>query len=328
MHTVHIDQMNARIETVGGKLVVRSNGERKATLPLRLIERVVITSQAHLSSGLLAKLAEQGAGVLLAPRSYAAARPVHLLARPCDASLRMAQVDAARDPETAAGIASHLLTSKLTGHLALLDEEPGNRLIAASARSRACKTIGGIIEKLDAGGHDLPALRGLEGAAAAAFFAAWGECFPAALGFVGRNRRPPQDPVNVCLSIGYTLAHHETLCAVAAQGFEPSIGFLHDLHPGRDSLACDLVEPLRPLVERWVCKLFLEGGLTADHFSIRHGGCLAGKAGRRLIYGSYEETAADGVRTSCRVLARWLRGTVLRKTKDCRTTSPDAENEL
>ena len=67
---------------------------------------------------------------------------------------------------------------------------------------------------------------GLEGAAAA-YFRALAAAFPPALGFEGRNRRPPRDPVNACLSLGYTLLHGDAVREAAVQGFDPMIGVLH-----------------------------------------------------------------------------------------------------
>ena len=71
-----------------------------------------------------------------------------------------------------------------------------------------------------------------------------------------RVRRPPTDPVNALLSLGYTLLLQRTLAACEAVGLDAALGSLHEYHPGRPSLACDLMEPLRvPAVDRWVIAL-------------------------------------------------------------------------
>jgi CRISPR-associated protein Cas1 len=138
---------------------------------------------------------------------------------------------------------------------------------------------------------------GSEGAAARAYFAAFATAFAPALGFVGRNRRPPRDPVNVCLSIGYTLLHFEALQAAARAGLDPAIGVYHEVKPGRDSLACDLVEPVRAEVDGFVHDLFATAGLRPEHFTGGGGApCLIGKAGRTLFYRAYEETLASRIR--------------------------------
>ena len=44
--------------------------------------------------------------------------------------------------------------------------------------------------------------------------------------------------------------------ACQAWGLDPAMGFFHEYHPGRDSLACDLMEPFRvPAVDRLVLRM-------------------------------------------------------------------------
>jgi hypothetical protein len=64
----------------------------------------------------------------------------------------------------------------------------------------------------------------------------------------GRNRRPPTDPVNALLSFVYSLLTKELTVTLQAVGFDPHLGFLHQPHYGRPSLALDLAEEFRPLV--------------------------------------------------------------------------------
>ena len=66
--------------------------------------------------------------------------------------------------------------------------------------------------------------------------------------FAARNRRPPRDPVNALLSLGYSLLAKDLTVACYAVGFDPMIGFYHQPRHGRPALALDLMEPLRPLI--------------------------------------------------------------------------------
>jgi CRISPR-associated protein Cas1 len=134
----------------------------------------------------------------------------------------------------------------------------------------------------------LDSLRVIDGAGAAAYFGAYCGLFPPELEFRGRNRRPPRDPVNAVLSLGYTLLHAEAVRACYASGLDPIIGYYHQLDFGRESLASDLIEPLRPLVDDWVWQAFRERRLRADHFTRDADACLLGKAGRQIFYGTWE----------------------------------------
>jgi CRISPR-associated protein Cas1 len=71
------------------------------------------------------------------------------------------------------------------------------------------------------------------------------------------------------------------------------VGFYHQLDFGRESLASDLLEPIRPFVDRFALRLFKEETLRADNFSSTESGCLLGKAGRARFYAAWEAASAD-----------------------------------
>ena len=70
-----------------------------------------------------------------------------------------------------------------------------------------------------------------------------------------RTKRPPLEPSNAVLSFVYTLATSEFAAALETVGLDSYIGYCHTLRSGRVSLACDLVEEARCLVERFVITL-------------------------------------------------------------------------
>jgi CRISPR-associated protein Cas1 len=79
-------------------------------------------------------------------------------------------------------------------------------------------------------------------------------------------------------------------------GLDTMLGFYHDISFGRESLACDLMEPLRPLIDRWVWWLFRDRTLRIEHFSDDNGRCLLNKAGRKHFYGCYEANSGPARR--------------------------------
>lgn len=64
-----------------------------------------------------------------------------------------------------------------------------------------------------------------------------------AFSFERRNRRPPADPVNACLSLAYALLTRTFVAALGAVGLDPWKGLYHVERPGRPALALDLIEP-------------------------------------------------------------------------------------
>ena len=76
------------------------------------------------------------------------------------------------------------------------------------------------------------------------------------LRFELRTKRPPLDPVNAILSFIYTIYTSEFAAALETVGLDSYIGYYHTLRSGRNSLACDMVEECRCLVERFVLRWF------------------------------------------------------------------------
>lgn len=203
-----------------------------------------------------------------------------------------------------------LISGKLRRQHALLLQGEHRRPDARNALFDARDTITRIQAQLMGQTADIPRLRGMEGAAARAYFQGLTALFPPVLRFHGRNRRPPRDPVNACLSLGYTLLHFDAVRAAHAAGLDPLIGFYHRPSFGRESLASDLIEPLRPIVDRWVWLLFRDEELRESHFSLCDGGCFLGKVGRRRFYHRWEPFA--------RIQRRWLRLRCAQLARDLR----------
>ena len=58
----------------------------------------------------------------------------------------------------------------------------------------------------------------------------------------------------------------EARLAAAELGLDPGIGMLHRDRPNRDSLACDLMEPVRPLVDAYLFDWLSRGPLRKEWF--------------------------------------------------------------
>lgn len=160
----------------------------------------------------------------------------------------------------------------------------------------AIEKIAGIAEEIRES-PSIDSMRGLEGVAAAAYYAA----FPAMLVsgemvFTGRNRRPPEDPVNALLSFLYTLLKNDVQSALEGVGLDPAAGFLHTLRPGRPSLALDLMEELRaPLCDRLAIALINRGQITKKHFDQLVPPVLLGENGRKIVLKAWQERKKEQV---------------------------------
>jgi len=268
-----------------------------------LIDRVVLRADTRLSSNVLSGLAARGIGLLVLGGRGGHQVASVLGAPHGDVRRRITQVRRLADAPFQSLWCRRLVAAKLIAQQRLLGEalerRPDQRkaLVPASRTLAACRLR--LVEV-----EDLDALRGLEGAGAAAYFQAYASLFAPSLGFASRRRRPPPDPVNAGLSLAYTLLHGLAVQACHVQGLDPMLGYLHRPSHGRASLACDLMEPWRPRVDGLIWRLFAERRLKAGHFGREAGGaCLLNKEGRSVLYAAW----AGEAQRICRDLLRAAR---------------------
>jgi len=136
--------------------------------------------------------------------------------------------------------------------------------------------------------RDLTELLGVEGAAASLYFEQFASMIKGAewkFDFAGRNRRPPRDPVNALLSLGYSILAKELAGVCHAVGLDPFLGFMHQPRYGRPALALDLMEEFRPLIADSVAiTLINRGEIDIGDFIRSATGTFLNEQGRRRFW--------------------------------------------
>jgi len=286
MTSLFVDRRGVHLELDSGAILFRENGERIGTVPIAPLTRVFLRGDIQLSGSLLGKLGENGIGVVIL--SGRQGKPSLLLARPHnDASRRVEQIRKSMDADFCLDFARSLIFTKLSRQIDWFEELRGADAQARYALTHAMKLLNEHRCRVGEA-ENLASLRGIEGSAAHVYFDGLKAEVPDSLHFKSRNRRPPRDPFNALLSLTYTLAQAETAIALHGAGLDPYVGFYHQLDFGRESLASDLLEAVRPLADRFCLRLIRHRTLTAGHFSTSDAGCLLGKAGRTHYYAAYE----------------------------------------
>ncbi len=242
---------------------------------------VVIGSDGMVSLSALRWLSDQDAAFVMLERDgsvLAVTGPV----RPSDARLRRAQA-LAEHTGAALVIAKELIRHKLAGQEQvarekLLDEDAAAAISAFRAGLDSAESVVRV--------------RQFEAQAAAAYWSAWQNLpitFPKKEAplvpahwrvFTARHSpltgspRLAADPLNAILNYLFAVLESEARLAAAALGLDPGLGFIHLDAPARDSLACDLMETVRPQIEAWVLDWITREPLTRRwFFEQRDGAC-------------------------------------------------------
>ena len=234
---------------------------------------VVVGADGSVSLAALRWLADQDAAFVMLDRDgsvLATTGPV----RPSDARLRRAQA-VAHQSGVALKIVRELITRKIAGQEKLVREKLCSPLIA-DVIARAHDAVNAA--------DKIQSVRQLEAQAAYAYWSAW-RAVPVIFpkndlcrvpdhwrAFGTRNSpltgspRLAVNPPNAALNYLYALLESESRLALAALGLDPGIGVLHVDTPSRDSLACDLMEAVRPQVDTYLLNWITGEPLSRDWF--------------------------------------------------------------
>jgi CRISPR-associated protein Cas1 len=295
---IHVLSDGALVRVKNGVVHIERQ-DRDVERPIEHVASLHLHGHANATSPAVAALVESGAAVLWRshsgyPRAFAQGLA------PAGVKLRLRQYDAARDEARRFAIARAIVHAKIVGSRGVLRRRGVDGVVLERLSTLARKSL-----------HmrDLNALLGIEGAAGAAYFGAWpgllrhrGQDLP----FGGRSRRPPRDAPNALLSYFYAILAGECLCAAAAAGFDPRLGFLHAERDGRFALALDLLELFRaPVADTAALMALNTGEIGAAHFAQDRAGLLS-EAGRRAAIAVLERRlAAPAAKDSALGSACW-----------------------
>ena len=266
MATMYVTEQGARIEKEYRRFLVSKGDEVLLAVPAARLSHIVLVGRVGVTTPALLALLREGVGLSLVSRT-GQLRGRLVPATGKNIPLRHQQYERARDPAFCLAVSRALVEGKLRNCRALARRWARNR--PQNPRD--------LVERIDsavdraATAADLATLRGIEGEGARNYFAVWRGVVEAGvdspLGFERRTRRPPRDPLNAMLSLGYTFLSNNLMAACEIVGLDPYDGFFHADKYGRPALALDLMEEFRPLiVDSVVLNIVNRGMLTAADF--------------------------------------------------------------
>ena len=284
---LYVSHEGSFVKVNKGRLTVHHEKKELLSVPSSLVGSIALFGSASLSSGARSFALNNDVRVSFLSRRGNFEGYLQS-AKASSTKLVRQQLAASANPEFATEKARGFVVGKLANLRALL--------LRYGQRSDTQEVIDAAddLEKMyglaqNAGNAEI--LLGHEGAGSAAYWKVFGLLLPDGIKFPARVRRPPTDPVNACLSYGYTLLTLEVTGALAAAGLDPSIGFLHADSQDRPSLALDVMEEFRPLiVDTVVLTEFRRKRLTAESFRAgENQAVMFTESGRKRFLAAFEQ---------------------------------------
>ncbi len=288
MAVLYVREQGAYVRRSNECVVVSKGTDKLLQMPVANLDNLTVIGNVQVTSQALQMLMAQGVDV-----NYFTRSGKYLGCTAAEASknifLRLAQYEIWNNLERRMETARIIVDNKIRNQMNMIRRYP------FSGDAYAWQPD---VEKMDQHRKKLPdrqtsnEILGVEGICSNIYFGAFGQMFRCGFEFHGRNRRPPKDPINVMISLGYTFLTKEVSNALDGESFEMYLGFLHGIRYGRKSLALDIVEEFRqPVVDRLVIRLFNKRMITEYDFSVEEGQVLLNE---------------DGFKKFCREFERWM----------------------
>lgn len=277
LNTLFVNQDEAYLALDGGNVVVLRENRELARFPLHNFEQITTFGYTGASPALMRKCAEDNIALtFMTPEGRFQARVIGRMNG--NVLLRREQYRRADDEEASLILARSFILGKIYNarwtiermrrdYAMRIDEEKFQNVSAFLQNS--CREVMQT--------SDLEALRGVEGKAAVSYFSAFDDMIlkqKEDFFFTERNRRPPLDNMNCLLSFLYALLMNDVGAAVEGGGLDSYVGFLHRDRPGRQSLALDLMEELRPLADRTAFSMVNTKKINGKDFRLEEGGAV------------------------------------------------------
>lgn len=291
LNTIYITNELAYLALEGENLVCKIEGVDKIRLPFDNIENIVCFNYNGCSPALMGKCVSKSIPInFISPHGK-------FLAKVCGETkgnvfLRVAQIDKFRADSVM--LTQNTMAAKFSNTRQLI-----RRSLHDNPELREDEEIQRVIQHLNEGidkvyqSNTVEEIIGIEGNCAKYYFSIFNRLITnnkVSFDFEFRSKRPPLDPVNAVLSFVYTLATSEFAAALETVGLDSYIGFCHALRSGRNSLACDLVEEIRCIVERFVLTLLNLQILNEKDFEKQISGAVwLNDEGRKKVLSRWQE---------------------------------------
>lgn len=280
-----------RLALDGENIVCKNDEGEKFRIPFINIEDIYCFSYLGCSPALMGKCADLGIPInFISPQGEFLARVQGKTKG--NIFLRKAQFE--QFSQTQVLLAQNTVAAKISNTIFLVKRSlRDNPQIDGDGAVSGCisfleKEIDAVYET-----DDRDILMGIEGNCAKTYFGIFDRLILSQKNdfiLVRRTKRPPLDRVNAMLSFLYTILTSNYASALESVGLDSCMGFYHALRSGRNSLACDLVEETRCIIERLVLTMINLKKINANDFEIQESQAVfLTKEGKRKVLTAWQE---------------------------------------
>ena len=258
---LYVNENGAKISVSENRIVITEKDGMKRLIPIETLDGISVLGRSEMTTACIEQCLLRGIPVGFYSKSGKYFGRLHSTVH-VNAPLQRRQA-ALYDTPFAMELSRRIIRAKISNQITVLRRYARTSHKDVSPEERAMQVC---LNKMDQVG-DQNQLIGYEGTAARAYFLGLSKCIHPEFAFRGRNRRPPKDPFNSMISLGYSILMNEIYGDLESRGLNPYFGFLHRDTEKHPTLCSDLMEEWRAiLVDATAMSLINGNEISRDQF--------------------------------------------------------------
>ena len=290
MSCVYVTEQGANVSVGEGKLIIECKNNQKRYIPIETVESLVVFGNIHISLGAHKALLERGVNTsILSTRGRYYGRLINTSSINAERFKR--QVYLSDNREQCLVFTKKTLAVKVHNQIVVAKRYVKQSTPDINEKIKQMQ----IAQRKICDATSIEEIMGLEGTAAKNYFGILASVIDKDFAFRGRNRRPPKDPFNAMISLGYTIIFYEIYAELENQSINPFIGFTHAEQPNHPSMVSDMIEEWRAvLVDATVMSLIQGHEIPINEFTRdeESGAVVLSSKGVRTLVGKLEKKMA------------------------------------
>ena len=288
MGNIYVYEQGSVITIKENRLIITKVSKKIETIPIELIDGVMIFGNIQVSTQSIHKLLSKGINITyLSKRGYNFGRLENT--NKVNIERQRLQFRQSEDMFYSLEISKEFIKGKIKNQRTVLLR--ANKYLQNEEIKENIKIMKRYIVKIEYV-EDIESLMGMEGFCAKIYFDSVNYILNEEYRFKKRSKRPPKDPFNSIISFGYALLHNEVFNIIGSKGLSPYVGFLHKDRNKHAALCSDIMEEFRPiLVDTLAIYLLNNDKITKEDFifNIKNNSVLLNKDGASKIVKEFEK---------------------------------------
>ena len=245
MSYLYVNEQGAKISFESNRFIVVYKNEMTKSIPAELMEEISVFGAVQITTQCMQECLKRGVNIIFYSKNGAYFGRL-ISTSHVNVQRQRLQASIYSDEDFKLKFSKKIIDAKIKNQVVIVRRYERNSRKTTAIRQPVSE-MQYMLRKIESA-KTVEQVMGFEGTAARIYFRILGELVDDDFAFTGRSRRPPKDPFNSMLSLGYSILLNEIYGKLEAKGLNPYFGLMHKDREKHPTLASDLMEEWRAVL--------------------------------------------------------------------------------